>query len=113
MQRTCEGVCPRFQLAMDVLAKPWNGLIIAALAAGPKRFSYLHERLGSIGDRMLSTRLKELARRGLLVRKVLKGPPVGVEYELTPAGLGFTHVMEAVSRWGKTLPGEKASAARR
>ncbi len=105
MKRLCEGVCPRFQLAMDILAKRWNGLIIAALESGPLRFSDLQTRLGGIGDRMLSTRLKELARRGLLVRRVLKGPPVGVEYQLTDAGMGFGDVMEAVSRWGERLQG--------
>ncbi|MEO5989955.1 MAG: helix-turn-helix domain-containing protein [Candidatus Eisenbacteria bacterium] len=92
---------------MEILAKPWNGLIIAALESGPLRFSDLQVRLMGIGDRMLSMRLKELATRGLVVRRVLKGPPVGVEYELTDAGMGFGGVMEAVSRWGESLPGGK------
>jgi len=107
MKRSCTGVCPKFQLAMEVLAKPWNGLIIATLASGPLRFSDLHSRIADIGDRMLSTRLKELAKRGLLVRRVLKGPPVGVEYELTASGLGFGEVMRAVSRWGESIPTAK------
>ena len=45
---------------MDVLAKPWNGLIMATLAAGTLRFSELSQRLDAMGDRMLSARLKEL-----------------------------------------------------
>lgn len=113
MKRACRGVCPRFQLAMEVLAKPWNGLIIAALESGPLRFSDLQSRLTAIGDRMLSTRLKELAERGLLVRRVLKGPPVGVEYELTRSGQGFRDVMDAVSRWGDALAAPRRIRARR
>jgi len=103
MKRTCTGLCPKFQLAMEVLAKPWNGLVIAALESGPLRFSDLHSRLPDIGDCMLSGRLKELAARGLVVRRVLHGPPVGVEYELTGAGQGFGEVMEAISTWGESL----------
>ena len=59
MKRYCGTLCPKFQVAMDILAKPWNGLIIATLEEGPLRFSELAERLESIGDRMLSARLKE------------------------------------------------------
>ena len=103
MKRHCQELCPHFQLAMDLLAKPWNGLLIAALEAGPARFSDLQERLETIGDRMLSERLKDLQREGLVERRVLPGPPVRVEYELTPAGHGFREVYEAIARWGERL----------
>src|SRR5688572_14956754 len=56
----CSHLCPRFQAAMEVLAKPWNGLIMATLAHGTLRFSELSQRLDAMGDRMLSGRLKEL-----------------------------------------------------
>jgi DNA-binding HxlR family transcriptional regulator len=88
---------------MEILAKPWNGLLIAALAGGPARFSELLERLSSIGDRMLSERLKDLQRAGLVQRHVLPGPPVRVEYELTAAGHGFREVYDAIGRWGQKL----------
>ena len=88
---------------MALLAKPWNGLIIAALETGAVRFSDLQERLETIGDRMLSERLKELQAAGLVDRRVLPGPPVRVEYELTAAGHGFRAVYEAIARWGEML----------
>lgn len=88
---------------MELLAKPWNGLIIAALETGAGRFSDLQERLETIGDRMLSERLKELQAAGLVDRRVLAGPPIRVEYELTPAGHGFRGVYEAIARWGEML----------
>jgi len=103
MRRVCEHLCPRFQLAMDVISRPWNGLIMASLEDGPVRFGELQGRIEHVGDRMLSARLKDLQVRGLVERRVIPGPPVRVEYELTVAGRGFQAVFEAIARWGQTL----------
>ncbi|WP_437913416.1 helix-turn-helix domain-containing protein [Sorangium sp. So ce302] len=103
MKHACQHLCEKFQVAMDVLAKPWNGLIIATLEEGALRFGEIGERLDAISDRMLSSRLKELEALGLVVRRVLPGPPVRVEYELTDAGRGFGEVAQAISRWGERL----------
>ena len=105
MRRVCEHLCPRFQLAMDVISRPWNGLIMASLKDGPVRFGELLGRIEHVGDRMLSARLKDLQARGLVERRVIPGPPVRVEYELTAAGRGFQAVFEAIARWGQTLAG--------
>jgi DNA-binding HxlR family transcriptional regulator len=88
---------------MDVLAKPWNGLIIAALEEGPLRFSELSARLPAIGDRMLTARLKELGAHGVVAREVQPGPPVRVSYTLTDVGRGFRQVADAVRRWGQMI----------
>jgi DNA-binding HxlR family transcriptional regulator len=85
---------------MEVLAKPWNGLIMATLAAGTLRFSELSQRLQAMGDRMLSARLKELEARGLVERRVSPGPPVRVDYALTEVGRGFGDVVAALGNWG-------------
>lgn len=103
MKRSCDHLCPMFQTAMEVLARPWNGLVIATLEGGPLRFSEIGDRLRSIGDRMLSLRLKELEAAGLLERRVMPGPPLRVEYELTNAGRGFRVVAEAIATWGALL----------
>ncbi|AUX26466.1 hypothetical protein SOCEGT47_070350 [Sorangium cellulosum] len=103
MKRSCQHLCDKFQAAMDVLARPWNGLIIATLEEGALRFGELRERLDAISDRMLSSRLKDLEALGLVVRRVLPGPPVRVEYELTDVGRGFREVAKAITRWGEML----------
>ncbi len=103
MRRVCEHLCPSFQLAMDVISRPWNGLIMASLEDGPVRFGELLERIEHVGDRMLSARLKDLQARGLVDRRVIPGPPVRVEYELTAAGRGFQAVFEAIARWGSSM----------
>jgi DNA-binding HxlR family transcriptional regulator len=105
------GLCATYLAAMDVLAKPWNGLIIAVLEDGPLRFSELSARLPAIGDRMLAARLKELAAHGLLTRSVAHGPPMRVAYELTDVGRGFRVVAEAIRQWGHAILAARAPAA--
>lgn len=98
---------------MDVLAKPWTGLVFVALEGGPLRFRELRDAVGSIGDRMLSLRLRELEQKRLVRRHVIAGPPVRVEYELTGAGRGFREVSDAVRRWGATLVLARAEGSTR
>ena len=96
---------------MEVLAKPWTGLLIRALGDGPLRFSELGQHVGPIGDRMLSLRLRELTGHGLVHREVVPGPPVRVEYALTDLGRGFGEVAKAVSQWGHALLGARDKRA--
>ena len=112
--RHSEHLCPKFQAAMEVLGRPWNGLIMAALQDhGSLRYSELKSRLEAMGDRMLSARLKELEDRGLVVRQVAHGPPVRVAYELSDVGKGFREVEMALGRWGERFAGApRAGAAR-
>jgi DNA-binding HxlR family transcriptional regulator len=97
------GLCATYLAAMEVLAKPWSGLLMVVLEGGPLRFSELAERVPAIGDRMLAARLKELEGRGLVLRRVEPGPPVRVSYELTEVGRGFREVADAIGRWGKLI----------
>jgi DNA-binding HxlR family transcriptional regulator len=95
--------CGALKAAMEVLGKPWNGLLLSELEGGAVRFSVLAERLAPIGDRMLSCRLKELEAAGLVVRTVEPGPPVRVSYALTDVGRGVGDVTRALSAWGERL----------
>jgi len=98
---------------MDVLGKPWTGLIFVALEGGALRFGALRDAVGEIGDRMLSLRLRELEQRGLVTRHVIEGPPIRVEYELTKASRGFREVSDAMRKWGVVIlrAGEEAREA--
>ena len=112
--RRSDHLCPNVQAALDILARPWNGLIMATLAdaeSGALRFSALREQLAQMGDRMLSLRLKELETRGLVARRVSPGPPVKVDYALTELGQGFGEVSQALGRWGYRV--NEAAAGRR
>lgn len=104
-------LCAAYLAAMEVLAKPWNGMLMTVLEGGPLRFSEVGERVPAIGDRMLAARLKELETRGLIARKVEPGPPVRVSYALTDVGRGFRPVGDAVERWGRMIARAQESAS--
>ena len=95
--------CRAFQKAVDLLARPWTGLILGLLQSGPLRFSELEERARGVGAKTLSARLKELEARGVVARDVEAGPPVRVRYSLTARGRAFEHVAAAIERWGREL----------
>lgn len=88
---------------MELLGRPWTGRILMALEAGPLRFSEVAERVGSIGDRMLACRLKELEAAGVVARTVVPSTPVRVEYALTEPGRGFRDVSRSIEGWGRAL----------
>jgi len=113
MPRSIDSHCRAFQLAIDVLGRPWTALILSVLQAGPMRFSQLAEAAHGPGDKVLSARLKELEARGLVERRVEPGPPVRVTYELTSCGRRFERVAVAIERWGRELEHESDRARRR
>ena len=82
-----------------------------ALQGGPLRFSEIAEQ-GGPGDKVLSSRLKDLEARGLVRRTVEPGPPVRVVYELLAKGRAFGQVAEAIERWGRELAPEKTRKRR-
>ena len=95
--------CRAFQAAIDVLARPWSGLILGLLNERGLRFSELEERAHGVGAKTLSARLKDLETRGLVERSVDTGPPIRVRYTLTRQGRAFEQVAEAIQRWGREL----------
>lgn len=103
MRKRVDSQCKTFQTAIDILASRWNALILNVLQEGPLRFSELAERAKGPGDKVLSSRLKELEARRLLVRWVDPGPPVRVSYELTRPGREFGELAQAIERWGREL----------
>lgn len=95
--------CRAFQAAIEILAKPWNALILTVLQPGPLRFTELAVQAEGPGDKVLSARLKELESAGLVARHVEAGPPVKVTYELTVRGQGFRDVSASLQHWGRSL----------
>lgn len=50
---------------------------------------------------MLTERLKELDKEGIIVRKVYPETPVRIEYELTEKGLELENVMDEIQKWAE------------
>ncbi len=103
--------CRAFQSAIQVLSRPWNGLILGLLQGGSLRFSEIEEGAHGLGPKTLSARLKALEARGLVVRTIDSGPPVRVSYSLTAKGQAFEKVTEAIERWGRDLVADEIVGA--
>jgi DNA-binding HxlR family transcriptional regulator len=50
---------------------------------------------------VLSDRLTELTRAGLLIRTVEEGPPVAVTYALSERGAALMPAFEQISTWAQ------------
>ena len=103
MGRKIDPHCRAFQNAVELLARPWTGLILILLQNGPLRFSELEEGSNGVGAKTLSARLKDLEARRIVARHVEPGPPVRVKYTLTSKGRAFEQVAASIERWGRDL----------
>lgn len=94
-------LCESFQLAVELVGKRWTGAIITVLRDGPMRYTRLATAVPGVSERLLSERLRELETFGIVVRRVLPGPPVGVEYELTESGRELGEAMDPIGAWAR------------
>jgi len=90
--------CPVAKAA-EIFCERWNALIIRDLAHGPRRFSELKRGVPLMSPSLLSSRLKWLAREGVIARE----PPEGgrASYRLTRAGQEFVPLVESLGVWGQ------------
>jgi DNA-binding HxlR family transcriptional regulator len=94
-------MCPKYEASIDIIGKKWTGLIVRVLMDGPKRFRDLKDQIPNVSDKMLTDRMKELERLGIVIRRVYPETPVLIEYELTEKGKALEEVIEAIQKWGE------------
>lgn len=94
-------LCPRLAKAMDLIGKRWTGLILYQLLDGPQRFNEIESSL-PVSGRLLSERLKELEKEGLVERKVFSEVPVRVEYSLTDKGWALEGAIRNIESWASS-----------
>jgi DNA-binding HxlR family transcriptional regulator len=87
--------------AFDFLGKRWNAMVLGNLSEGPAGFSELSRGMGGISDSVLSDRLSDLAKAGLIARTVDEGPPLAVSYALTDRGKALIPALEQISLWAQ------------
>jgi DNA-binding HxlR family transcriptional regulator len=105
-------LCSRFHRASELIGRRWTGAIIFVLLKSRCRFATLRAAISEITDRMLSERLQELEREGILERTVIPEMPVRVEYALTKKGRALASTMDAIAEWAhKWIPLEEPASA--
>ena len=100
-------ICPLYERAVRILGKPWTGLILYSLLAGSRRFSQITAHIGPVSDSVVSTRLKELEREGIVERRVFPETPVRIEYVPTEKAAGLKEIVVAIHRWADSLGAEE------
>jgi DNA-binding HxlR family transcriptional regulator len=93
--------CPLYHEAVELVGRRWTGAILRVLMDGPLRFSEIAQAIPELSDRLLSERMKELERRGIVQRTVFPGPPLRVEYELSKMGRELEPALSEIQRWAR------------
>ncbi|WP_051163553.1 winged helix-turn-helix transcriptional regulator [Nocardia brevicatena] len=108
---TPETACPIAPI-VDLIFSRWTTPILWTLSEhGRQRFVELQDRIATITPKVLTQRLRQLERDGLVVRNYHREVPPRVEYEITELGRSLAPVFAAVSEWGANL--SKVEQARR
>src|SRR5260370_39658277 len=92
-------LCEPFQRAIELIGRKWTGAIIFLLLRSGCRYAALRDAIPGITDRMLSERLQELEKEGIIERTVVPETPVRVEYALTKKGRALASALNAVGEW--------------
>jgi DNA-binding HxlR family transcriptional regulator len=93
--------------ALDLIGERWALLVVRELVLGPKRFTDLRGGLPHIATNVLSQRLRQLERDGIITRRQLRPPAASTVYELTDYGQELVPVMLDLGRWGARTIGPR------
>jgi DNA-binding HxlR family transcriptional regulator len=84
-------------MAAEIFCSRWTPLVLRELLAGTKRFNDLRRGVPRMSPALLSKRLKELEKAGLVSVARAGG---SVEYNLTDAGEDLREVVMGLGFWG-------------
>lgn len=90
---------------LELVGDRWSLLVMRELVYGPRRFSDLRRDLPGISANVLSQRLEELERRGLLQKVRLPPPAARDAYQATEWGLEVKPVVMELGRFAARSPG--------
>jgi len=89
--------------AMELLDERWTLLIVRELVTGSQHFNELRRGVPRMSPTLLSKRLSQLVRAGVVERQ---NAGQDVRYVLTPAGRELQPVVDALGVWGIRWIGE-------
>ena len=88
------------EIIFDVIGDRWKVKIVESLLHGTQRFGELKKSLGDITQKVLTSNLRKLEERGVLIRKVYAQIPPKVEYKLTVMGKKLKPIIDSMLEWG-------------
>ncbi len=90
--------------ALELVGERWALLVVRELMLGPKRFGDIKDGLPGISANVLSHRLDELERAGLVARRKLPKPAAVWVYDLTAWARDLEPIMQQFGRWAARDP---------
>ncbi|HVW40269.1 MAG TPA: helix-turn-helix domain-containing protein [Amycolatopsis sp.] len=88
---------------VDIVFSRWTTPILWTLNHhGRQRFVELQRRIGTITPKVLTQRLRQLERDGLITRTYHAEVPPRVEYEISELGDSLGPLFATLSRWAAT-----------
>src|SRR5262245_32591587 len=97
--RTYGQFCPVAK-ASELFCERWTPLILRDLSVGPCRYSELKRGVPLVSPTLLSSRLKQLEKEGIVVRQKAEDGRSWL-YRLTAAGQEFAPIVAALGTWGQ------------
>ncbi|MDO8646922.1 MAG: helix-turn-helix domain-containing protein [Candidatus Diapherotrites archaeon] len=87
--------------ALQLVGKKYNLLILDSLMQnrGKRRFNQLLSDVPTLNPRILSMRLKDLEKGGLLNKSLVLGTPVKTEYHLTDKAEKLENIIQNLKEW--------------
>lgn len=85
---------------IGIFQMKWHGRVLFELhEKSPRRFGELQREVPGISNAVLSSVLRSLVEKGLVVRKQFNEIPPHVEYSLTERGKGLLPIYYEMIRW--------------
>lgn len=102
--------CP-ISPVVDMVFSRWTTPILWLLNEfGRQRFVELERRIGAITPKVLTQRLRQLERDGLVIRTYHPEVPPRVEYEISELGLSLAPLFRTLAEWSSTHLDQVAAA---
>jgi len=95
--------------AFDVIGDHWASLVVRELLLGPKRYNDLVASLPGVSSAILTARLRQLVRDGVVRRETLPAPSRVAVYELTEWGAQLEPILQDLARWAVTSPNPRGT----
>lgn len=101
--KSINGYCPKpLESISDYLSKKWSMSIIITIGNFRNlRFNDLLGRMEGATAKILSSRLKELEKEGVIKRNAFNETPPRVEYGLTKRGKKLMDVLAPLINWAE------------
>jgi DNA-binding HxlR family transcriptional regulator len=96
--------CP-IEATFRIIGKKWTILVIREMLRGTTQFNRFVENIEGITPKVLTERLRELQKFGIVRRRIVSEYPIRVEYEMTDLGKEFEPVLLAAASFSmKNMP---------